>query len=318
MSADIVSAKLLYFSPPPDGSRPYFTINADPATGERGRNWAPEEHTVPIENVRGKEHNYTLDTAGFQFVKKPAKHTQFVDEDDIRAQYYPESVALLKGVTGASRVVLFDHSQCHLIIRVCVVLTFHKAVRRHMPGASETDESKRQPVTQVHVDQTPGSATARVYRHLPSSEAESLVKKRFQIINIWRPIAHPSIDYPLALCDFRSVDPERDLVPVALIYPDREGETFGVRYNEAQRWKYQREMGVDEAVLIKWQVSVSSLCQSDSSWECVTHVFICSYDSSKDKDVAVFTPHTGFRDPSAPRDAPLRESVEVRALVFYD
>ncbi|KIJ15736.1 hypothetical protein PAXINDRAFT_176315 [Paxillus involutus ATCC 200175] len=277
MSADIVSAKLLYFSPPPDGSRPYFTINADPATGERGRNWAPEEHTVPIENVRGKEHNYTLDTAGFQFVKKPAKHTQFVDEDDIRAQYYPESVALLKGVTGASRVVLFDHT-----------------VRRHMPGASETDESKRQPVTQVHVDQTPDSATARVYRHLPSSEAESLVKKRFQIINLWRPIAHPSIDYPLALCDFRSVDPERDLVPVALIYPDREGETFGVRYNEAQRWKYQREMGVDEAVLIK------------------------CYDSSKDKDVAVFTPHTGFRDPSAPRDAPLRESVEVRALVFYD
>ncbi|KAF9218492.1 hypothetical protein BS17DRAFT_770688 [Gyrodon lividus] len=277
MSADTVLAKLLYFSAPLDGSRPYITINVNPATGERGRNWSTEEHTVVVENVRGKEHNYTLDTAGFQFVKKPAKHTQFVDEDDIKAQYYPESSALLKEVTGASRVVLFDHT-----------------VRRHRPGGSETDETKRQPVAQVHVDQTPESATARVHRHLPSFEAESLVKKRFQIINLWRPIAHPSIDYPLALCDYRMVDREKDLVPVALIYPDREGETFGVKYNETHRWKYQREMGTDEVVLIK------------------------CYDSSKDKDVAVFTPHTGFRDPTAPKDAPLRESIELRALVFYD
>ncbi|KAF9235941.1 hypothetical protein BU15DRAFT_89359 [Melanogaster broomeanus] len=277
MSIDAVPTKLLYFSPPSDGSSPYTTINADSVTGEPGRNWVPEEHTVFVENIRGKESNYTLDTAGFQFVKKPAKHTTFVDEDDIKAEYYPESIALLKEVTGASRVVLFDHT-----------------VRRHRPGDSGTDPTKRQPVAQVHVDQTPDSATARVYRHLPSNEVESLLKKRFEIINVWRPMSKPSIDYPLALCDYRTVDPARDLVPVALIYPDRVGETFGVKYNEAHRWKYQRDMGVDEVVLIK------------------------CYDSSKDKDVAVLTPHTGFRDPTTPKDAPLRASIEVRALVFHE
>jgi hypothetical protein len=135
-----------------------------------------------------------------------------------------------------------------LISDICWI----QAVRRHRPGNAETDESKRQPVNQVHVDQTPESAIARVYRHLPAGEAEKLVKKRFQIINLWRPISHPAIDHPLALCDYRSVDVKKDLVPVTLVYPDREGETFGVKFNPAHRWKYERGMKLDEVVLIKW------------------------------------------------------------------
>lgn len=43
-----------------------------------------------------------------------------------------------------------------------------------------------------------------------------------------------------------------------------------------------------------------------------------SFDSVQDGSVAVFTPHTGFEDPTTPKDAPLRESIELRALVFYD
>ncbi|TFK48884.1 hypothetical protein OE88DRAFT_1663124 [Heliocybe sulcata] len=38
---------------------------------------------------------------------------------------------------------------------------------------------------------------------------------------------------------------------------------------------------------------------------------------SKD-GVAKCTPHTGFEDPWTPPDAPFRESVELRVLVFYD
>lgn len=44
----------------------------------------------------------------------------------------------------------------------------------------------------------------------------------------------------------------------------------------------------------------------------------CSYDSTEDPNIAVLTPHTGFKDPSAPPGAPLRESIELRALVFYE
>ena len=34
--------------------------------------------------------------------------------------------------------------------------------------------------------------------------------------------------------------------------------------------------------------------------------------------VALFTPHTAFSDPKTPEGAPLRESIELRFLVFYD
>ena len=43
-----------------------------------------------------------------------------------------------------------------------------------------------------------------------------------------------------------------------------------------------------------------------------------SFDSVQDGSVAAFTPHTGFQDPTTPEGTPLRESIELRALVFYD
>ena len=43
-----------------------------------------------------------------------------------------------------------------------------------------------------------------------------------------------------------------------------------------------------------------------------------SADSINDGSVAVLTPHTAFADPTTPPDAPLRQSIEIRALVFYD
>jgi hypothetical protein len=58
----------------------------------------------------------------------------------------------------------------------------------------------------------------------------------------------------LALCDYRSVVPEQDTFPVALIFPEREGETLGVQPSLKYRWKYLRGMAPDEFVLIKWFV----------------------------------------------------------------
>lgn len=130
-------------------------------------------------------------------------------------------------------------------------MIFHLAVRRHRPGKEET-VGQRQPALVAHVDQSSKASYARVHRHLPPKEAAELVKKRFQIINLWRPISHAAWDHPLALCDYRSVNPEKDTFPVDLIYPDRVGETLGIRFSENHKWKYLRGMTPDEALLIKW------------------------------------------------------------------
>ncbi|EGN97117.1 hypothetical protein SERLA73DRAFT_74833 [Serpula lacrymans var. lacrymans S7.3] len=246
------SAHLKYFLPPSDGRRVYTNINADPVTGKADRSWVEDDHEAQIENVRGSEDDYTLDNSGFQFYRRPAKHT------------------------SASSAVIFDHT-----------------IRRHRPGEADDSPQRRQPVSLVHVDHTTASSIARVHRHLPPTDAPALLRRRFQIINLWRPISHAALGWPLALCDYRSVA-KKDLIPVALIYPDREGEILGIRYNPNHKWKYLRGMEPDELVLIK------------------------CFDSVQDGSVAVMTPHTGFQDPTTPEDAPLRESIELRVLVFYD
>ncbi|KAG2033561.1 hypothetical protein BDR03DRAFT_984948 [Suillus americanus] len=276
MASDTIST-LNYFIAPLDGSRPYNRVNADSATGKLARNYTLGPHDMQIEDVRGKEELYKLDNAGFQYGREAAKHSSFLNDDEIEREYYPESIDLIKRVTGATKIVIFDHT-----------------VRRRRPGEPGDNPGRRQPVSAAHVDQTPAAATARVHRHLPPTEAPSFLRRRFQIINLWRPISHAAVDWPLALCDFRSVDFEKDLVPVALIYPDREGETFGVKYNPNHQWKYLKAMTPEEFVLIK-----------------------CS-DSIQDGSVARLTPHTGFQDPNTPEGAPPRESIELRALVFYD
>jgi len=218
----------------------------------------------------------TLDTAGFQYFKHTSKHTSFANDEEIYQEYYPESIDLIKSLTGASRVVLFDHT-----------------IRRRRPGEVDDSPDRRQPVAQVHVDQTNESSLARVHRHLPAADVPKLLKGRFQIVNLWRPIANPAIDWPLGLCDYRSVA-QNDPFPVALVYPDREGETLGIKYNPNHKWKYLHGMTPDEIVLIK------------------------CFDSKQDGSVALFTPHTGFSDPSTPEGTPFRQSIELRALVFYD
>jgi len=104
------TGNLNYYLAPSDGSRPYHNINADSITGERARNWVEDPRDVHIENVRGKEELYELDSAGFQFGREAAKHASFLNDAEIEHEYYPESIDLIKKVTGASRVVIFDHS----------------------------------------------------------------------------------------------------------------------------------------------------------------------------------------------------------------
>ncbi|KAJ3506122.1 hypothetical protein NLJ89_g7044 [Agrocybe chaxingu] len=104
-------AKLLYFTEPKGGVRAYHFINSDPATGQREKNWEFDEKQVSIENLRGKEDTVSLDTTGFQFANHTTAHTSFANDEEIKREYYPESIGLIKKLTGASRVELFDHSK---------------------------------------------------------------------------------------------------------------------------------------------------------------------------------------------------------------
>ena len=109
--AATVSATLNYAIPPADGVRAKTTQFVNPATGKPEMNFEYKAYQVQIENVRGKEDTVSLDTTGFQFYNRPSKLKSLTNEEEIRSIYYPETENIIKELTGASKVVLFDHSE---------------------------------------------------------------------------------------------------------------------------------------------------------------------------------------------------------------
>jgi len=169
------------------------------------------------------------------------------------------------------------------------VFIFDHTIRRKSAEDVGPGQLYRGPVERVHIDQTFDASVKRVHYHLPE-DADRLLKGRVRIINVWRPIKNPVYHKPLAVSDWRKLDTSNDLVSVRFIYPHREGSTFSVKYNPNHEWWYLGQQTPEEVTLIK------------------------CFDSETNK--ARLTPHSAFSDETSPKDAPTRESIEVRALVF--
>lgn len=130
MSSDTVTTELIYCKPPLDGSKPFIHINADPVTGVRAHNWIKESHLVEIENIRGKEDTVSLDTSGFQFFKREARHKSFTSNEEIEREYYTESIELIKEITGASSAVVFDHSKYSSGVITYVLVSLQRSLQQ--------------------------------------------------------------------------------------------------------------------------------------------------------------------------------------------
>jgi hypothetical protein len=62
-------------------------------------------------------------------------------------------------------------------------------------------------------------------------------------------------DWPLALCDLRSVE-GKDLIPMDEVYADDVLESYQVHYNEGQRWYYLQDQRISECLVFKSADSV--------------------------------------------------------------
>ena len=182
-----VTASFNYFVPPADGSKPITYITDELAAKHNAptRNWVSVPHDLPVINLRGRENTVNLDGTGFQYLKHESSLKDFSDDATIEKIYYPESAELLKKVTGASRVQIFDHSESSGGPSWDLFISDSRlriAIRRRRPGQTDNGPSKRQPVPLVHVDQTNESAANRVKRHLPAEDVPELLTKRYQYV----------------------------------------------------------------------------------------------------------------------------------------
>ena len=240
-----------------------------PPPGVAVRNTENEEHALAVHDARGLD--LSLDREGFALVRHKTAASDLYDEKIITEIYYPECERLMREATGAKKVVAFDH------------------IVRNAAKAAIKGSGVKMPAGRVHNDYTARSAPQRV-RDLMGDEAAELLRRRFAVINVWRPIAGRCSPAAGAV---RFADARlRQLLPSDLRYPDRTGEIYAVRYNPNHRWYYFPRMQPDEAILIS------------------------CYNSGRQR-AARFSAHGAFDDPSTPADAPPRESIEVRTLVFF-
>lgn len=254
-----------------DGSK-VFTVVAAAGGRDARSGGTPDPRRVTIHNGRPFAKDFVLDRNGFRFVRHDTKVADFYDEDTIKRVYYPEMEALIKAESGAKRVVVFDHTL------------------RTADDALREVKQIREVVRRVHNDYTEWSAPQRVRDILPD-EAEELLKRRFAIIQTWRPIRHPVETFPLALADAQTLSPA-DMIVSERRAAGRIGQTYAIKYNPAHKWYWFPRMRREEAYVFK------------------------VFDSEKDGR-ARWTAHTAFEDPTSPPNARPRESIEIRTLAFF-
>ena len=233
--------------------------------------------TVEVDDARNRPDGDDVDefgmhASGFGLLSLPTRVDNFLDAAQIESIYEPELESFLKSFTGCRRVEIFDHT-----------------VRASDPQIRETKQI-REPAYLVHNDYTPKSGFVCL-RETLGDEAGDLAGRRFQILNVWRPLVDPVEDFPLALCDARSLKVD-DLIATERRAPNHVGEIQLAVHDPEHRWYYYSAMRPPEVLLFK------------------------TFDSV-DGGVTPCSIHSSIRLPDPPVDARPRESVESRVFVFY-
>lgn len=232
-----------------------------------------------MNDVRGLEQNFTLDTNGFRYVKAPTQFKDWNSQPQIAKEYLPELEQLLKReVEGCDEVMFYD-----------------ARIRQAGEGGARVQGLSYNPFArQVHVDNTEISVIEKI-RSITEMKADFLLTGRARIVNIWRPIKHPVYDCGLAIADGGKLQ-ENDVIECERhrLDTDEYWDTMGViKHRPGYDWYYMSMQDEADVLLFK------------------------NYDSATDVQ-ARHCLHTAFDLPpgDVPANAPTRESIEVRALVF--
>jgi hypothetical protein len=241
-------------------------------------------HQMPIRNGRPVSDQFTLDRNGFALFGHASQVRDFTDKDEIDEVYTPETAALVKSRTGADRVA-----------------TLGWVLRR---SADPAENASQPQAALVHCDFSVTGAGPRAEEAYATRFPQAPGYKRALITSLWRVFSAPPQDWPLALCDYTSVDGSEGLdnrlyfvdeIPGDLykpMPPDAPGTSgFEFRHNPDHKWWYFPDMTRDEVLLFK-------LNDSDHSraWR---------------------VPHSAFHEPAARATEP-RHSIEYRTIAYFE
>jgi hypothetical protein len=272
-----VQAELTFLDPRSTVRRLFIARGASLATEDT------EQHLVAVRDGRPVQDSFELDLHGFEIVEHRSAIPDFTDPAELAATYVPEVCRFVQERLGADQV-----------------LSRGWELRRSVaPG----EHGAQPPAGGVHVDYAPDHVpgmVARAYaRHFPDGPGF----RRAVVTSTWRVFSPPPQDWPLALCDFRSLAPEDGAATTAYFVDALPEDPFGpvehlrpagrswkVRHNPAHQWWYFPGMTRDEVLLIKL--------------------------GDTDRGVAWAAPHTAFPDPTVQGAVP-RHSIEFRTFAYF-
>ena len=191
-----------------------------------------KQHDMRVLNGRPLRGSFNMDTHGFVFAGHVTRVNDFTIETGRKNVYDAEVQALIKLHSGASDVLVFDHT-----LRVS-----DENLQKAMDA--------RPTVKGVHNDYTEASAPRRLREIVGDAEAERRFTKRWAIIQVWRPIRGDVMMDPLGICDGRSI-PRKGFIRVERRYKDRTGEVYHIAHNPAHEWFWFPRMTRNEALVFK-------------------------------------------------------------------
>lgn len=273
-----VQASIQYLVATSRINRRFWAPGAELNTGV----YAP--YPVTIRNARLAEETIELDKHGFCLARHRTKVVDFSDAATVTQVYPGEVAAFVRELTGADIVA---------------------ALGGMMRSAGRTGPGCQPPAGEAHVDFNARSARRIADRLYATAAPDGPGYDRFISFSLWRVLSPAPQDWPLTLCDGRSVAADEgttntkvnvDVLPEgdALFAPivgeeDMVGATI-FHHNPAHRWWYFPDMTTDEVIFIKLHDS-----DHERTWR---------------------APHTAFQDTSR-TDAKTRYSYEFRGFAFY-
>jgi len=69
--------------------------------------------------------------------------------------------------------------------------------------------------------------------------------------SVWRVLKGPNNDWPLAVCDYQSVDPKGDVLPNDVLHEDCVGENWLLQKSRGHSWYYLSEQKVEDLIVFR-------------------------------------------------------------------
>ncbi|KAI1391820.1 uncharacterized protein F4822DRAFT_388518 [Hypoxylon trugodes] len=220
--------------------KPYntdFAVGHIPGADESNHRF--DYQNLLITDAQSSRRNFNLDRHGFCFLQGTTSVTPNTADDDeyIKEVYFPEIERILhKALPGYERIDYLDH-----LVRIR---------DESFPKKPGSITAAAQPAALPHSDFSRHGGFLAMEQFFPGQK-KYFENRDFDLINVWRVLRGPNNDWPLAVCDYESIDMKEDTIECDVIHEQSVGENTLLFKNPKHKWYYLSRQGIDDLIVFR-------------------------------------------------------------------